>query len=135
MIRIGKFDIFATYTYAQAKQNGTDDENAKIHGYVVAVMGAQARRGGGRRGGSGDALANIKQAAEKKKKTVITADNFNRQIIAKMGEFFQGTFYPTIDRLVTQGLSYDDVKRVVDIPPTFGAKITSDQFIENTSKV
>jgi hypothetical protein len=44
-ISIGKFDILATYTYAQALLHGLKDDEAKQRGMVAAIMGAQARLG------------------------------------------------------------------------------------------
>jgi hypothetical protein len=45
-----------------------------------------------------------------------------------MGDFFNEVFLPMIKKLVEAGLSYDEVKRLVKIPTTWGAKITSRQF-------
>ncbi len=50
-----------------------------------------------------------------------------------MGDFFDGVFLPTMKKLVESGLSYDEVKRMVKIPATWGAKITGEQFRERTS--
>ena len=36
---IGKIDILATYTYAQALLHGSDDDEAKQRGMVAAIMG------------------------------------------------------------------------------------------------
>ena len=68
---IGKFDILATYTYARLLLDGVDDAEARERGMVAAVMGAQAKLG--RAGGSHKDYHDDKQAAEKKKKTTITA--------------------------------------------------------------
>jgi hypothetical protein len=45
-----------------------------------------------------------------------------------MGRFFDDVFLPMMKRLVEAGLSYDDVKRLVKIPTTWGAKISDSQF-------
>ena len=45
-----------------------------------------------------------------------------------MGEFFDDVFLPTMKKLVEAGLSYDEVKRLVKIPTTWGAKISGEQF-------
>lgn len=42
-----------------------------------------------------------------------------------MGEFFEGVFLPTMKKLVKAGLSYDEVKRLVKIPTTWGANRAS----------
>ena len=132
-VRIGKFDILATYTYAKGLLDGLDDGEARERGMVAAVMGAKARLG--HPGGPhDDAYKSDKQAAEEKKKTTITAESFDHQVADKMGEFFDDTFLPTMKRLVEAGLSYDEVKRLIKIPTTWGAKITGEQFRERAAK-
>jgi hypothetical protein len=125
-VSIGKFDILATYTYAGSLLDGLDDDEAKQQGMVAAIMGAQARLGV-RREHHEEYLAQ-KEAAEKKKKTTITAESFDQQVADKMGEFFDGVFLPTMKKLIEAGLSYDEVKRAVKIPSTWGAKIRGEQF-------
>jgi hypothetical protein len=127
-VSIGKFDILATYTYAHALISGLDDDEAKQRGMVAAIMGAQARLGVRRE--HHDEFQTQKEAAEKKKKTTITAESFDKQVVHKMGGFFEDTFLPTMKKLVEAGLSYDEVKRLVKIPTTWGAKITGEQFRE-----
>ena len=73
---IGKFDILATYTYAHALLSGMDDDEAKQRGMVAAIMGAQARLGV--RKEHHEEFQAQKEAAEKKKKTTITAESFQR---------------------------------------------------------
>ena len=51
-----------------------------------------------------------------------------------MGGFFEKTFLPTMKKLVKAGLSYDEVKKLVKIPTTWGAKITGEQFKERASE-
>jgi hypothetical protein len=51
-----------------------------------------------------------------------------------MGEFFNEVFLPTMKKLVEAGKSYDEVKRLVKIPSTWGAKISGEQFRERLSK-
>jgi hypothetical protein len=121
-ILIGKFDILATFTYAKALLDGTDDLEAKERGIVAAIMGAKAKSGVGV-----DHKAE-KTAAEKKKKSSITAEEFDHQVAAKMGAFFEKTFLPGIKKLVKDGLTYDQVKRRLKIPSTWGAKISGDDF-------
>jgi hypothetical protein len=123
-VLIGKFDILATYTYAKALLDGAGDGEAKERGIVAAIMGAKAK--------SGHAVDHKaeKTAAEKKKKTTITAEAFDHQVSAKMGQFFPKTLLPAMKKLVKDGLTYDEVKRRVRIPSALGAKITGDEFIE-----
>jgi hypothetical protein len=45
-----------------------------------------------------------------------------------MGNFLDDVFLPDLKKLVEAGLSYNEVKRVVKIPTTWGAKITGEQF-------
>jgi len=128
-VSIGKFDILATYTYAKALLDGLNESEAKERGMVAAIMGAKARSG--RTGGSRQA---DKQAAEKKKKSTITAKSFDRQVADKMGAFFEGSFLPAIKELVAEGMSYDEVKSLVKIPRLWGAKISGEQFEERASR-
>ena len=64
-VSIGKFDILATYAYAQALLNGMTDDEAKQRGMVAAIMGAQARLG--IRKEHHEEFQAQKEAAEKKK--------------------------------------------------------------------
>jgi hypothetical protein len=75
-----------------------------------------------------------KEAAEKKNKTTITAESFDVQVADKMGPFFQDVFLPALTRLAEAGLSYDEVKTLLKIPTTWGAKIRGRQFEEWASK-
>src|SRR5690242_8741667 len=106
---IGKFDILATYTYAQALRGGLDDDEAKKQGMVTAIMGAQTRLG--IRKDHHEEFPAQKDAAENKRKTTITAESFERQVADKMGEFFDDVFVPVMRKLIEAGLSYDEVKR------------------------
>jgi hypothetical protein len=131
-VSIGKFEILATYTYAQALLHGLDDDEAKQRGMVAAIMGARGRLRI-RKEDHGDFQAQ-KEAAEKKKKTTITAESFDKRVAHKMGEFFDEVFLPTMKKLVEAGASYDKVKRVVKIPSIWGAKITGEKFRERASR-
>ena len=130
-VTIGKFDILATYTYALALLDGLDDDEAKQRGMVAAIMGAQARLG--IRKEHHEEFQAQKEAAERKKKTTITAESFDKQVAQKMGKFFDEVFLPILKKLVEAGLSYDEVKRLVKIPSTWGAKIKGEQFEERVS--
>ena len=127
-VSIGKFDILATYAYAKALLDGMDDDEAKQRGMVAAIMGAQARLG--IRKEHHEEFQAQKEAAEKKKKTTITAESFDKQVAHKMGRFFEEVFLPSLKKHVEAGLSYDEVKRLVKIPSTWGAKISGEQFRE-----
>jgi hypothetical protein len=127
-VSIGKFDILATYTYVHSLLSGMDEDQAKQRGMVAAIMGAQARLGI-RKEHKEDFQAQ-KEAAEKKKKTTITAESFDKQVAHKMGGFFEEVFVPVLRKLVEAGKSYDDVKRLVKIPTTWGAKVNGAQFRE-----
>jgi len=132
-VSIGKFDILATYTYAKALLDGESESEAKEKGMVAAIMGAKARLGHAA-GGHQDDYKSDKAAAEKKKKTTITADSFDRQVADKMGGFFEKVFVPTMKKLVEDDRSYDEVKKLLKIPATWGAKITGEQFVERASR-
>jgi hypothetical protein len=96
-------------------------------------MGAQARLGVRRE--HHEEFQAQKEAAERKKKTTITAESFERQVADKMGEFFDDVFLPVMKKLIEVGLSYDEVKRAVKIPSTWGTKIGGEQFRERASEV
>ncbi len=131
-VSIGKFDILATYSYAKALLDGQDDDEAKERGMVAAVIGAKARLG--HTGGTHeDDHESQKEASEKKKKTTITAESFDHQVSDKMGGYFGKTFLPTMKRLVKADLSYDEVKKLVKIPTTWGAKISGETFKERVT--
>jgi hypothetical protein len=130
-VSIGKFDILATYVYARGLIDGLKDDEAKQRGMVAAIMGAQAKLG--IRKEHHEEFQAQKEAAEKKKKTTITAESFDKQVAHKMGGFFTDVFLPTLKKLVEAGLSYDEVKRLLKIPATWGAKISSEQFRERTA--
>src|SRR5271154_5401413 len=104
-VSIGKFDILATYVYARGLIDGMNDDEAKQRGMVSAIMGAQARLG--IRKEHHEEFQAEKEAAEKKKKTTITAESFDKQVSSKMGRFFDAVFLPTMKKLVEAGLSYD----------------------------
>jgi uncharacterized sporulation protein YeaH/YhbH (DUF444 family) len=130
-VSIGKFDILAAYTYAQALLDGLNDDEAKQRGMVAAIMGAQARLGV--RKEHHEEFQAQKEAAEKQKKTTITAESFEKQVAHKMGTFFEDVFLPNLKKLVEAGLSYEEVKRLLKIPTTWGAKITGKQFEERVN--
>jgi hypothetical protein len=130
-VSLGKFDILATYTYARGLLDGLSEDEAKQRGIVAAIMGAQSRLGTQRQQPV-DHQAQ-KEAAERKKKTTITAASFDHQVAEKMGGYFGRVFLPTMKKLVKAHLSYDDVKRLVDIPSRWGAKITGEQFKERSA--
>jgi hypothetical protein len=130
-VLIGKFDILATYACARALLDGSGDDEAKQRGMVAAIMGAQARLG--IRKEPHDEFQAQKEAAEKKKKTTITAESFDKQVASKMGKFFDVVFLPSMKKLVEARRSYEDVKRLVKVPTTWGAKITGEQFEERVN--
>jgi hypothetical protein len=132
-VSIGKFDILATYTYAKALLDGVPEGEAKEKGLVAAIMGAKARLGH-TVGTHKDDFKAQKDAAEKKKKTTITAESFDHQVADKMGGFFDAMFLPTMKKLAEARLSYEDVKRLIKIPTTWGAKISGAQFEERAAK-
>ena len=126
-IKVGKFDILATFTYTKQLGSGATKERAKEYGMVVAICGARGG-GGGRRGG-GSNFEVLKAAAGKKKKGgTITADMFDRQVARKFGDFFE-TFVGGMEDFIDRGMTYDQIKEAVAIPSTRGAKITLEQFL------
>jgi hypothetical protein len=130
-VRIGKFDILAAYTYVKALLDGTPANEAKERGIVAAIMGANAKLG--HTGSSRKDHQTDKTAAEQKKKTTITAETFDHQVVDKMGEFFDKTFLPAIKKMVKANMSYDEIKSRLKIPSTWGVKITGEQFKERAT--
>jgi len=130
-VLIGKFDIVATYTYAKGLLDGLSDDEAKQRGMVAAIMGAHARLGLHK---ERQAFQELKEAAEKKKKTTITPESFDKQVAHKLGAFFNISLLPTMRKLIEAHVSYEDVKRLLKISPTWGAKITGDQFRERADE-
>jgi len=120
-VKIGKFDILATYTYARALLDGAPVDEAKVRGIVAAIMGAKAN--------------SVTRAAAKRimRQTTITAESFDHQVADKMGEFFEKSFLPAVKKMVKANMSYDEVKSRLKIPSTWGAKITGEQFKERAT--
>jgi len=75
-VTIGKFDILATYVCARALLDGLNDNEAKQRGMVAAIMGAQARLG--IRKEHHEDFLDQTEATEKKRKTTITAESFDK---------------------------------------------------------
>src|SRR6185312_8269681 len=92
-VSIGKFDILATYTCARALLGGASEDDAKVRGMVAAIMGAQMRMGGPHHSHD-DHFRAEKERAERKKKSSITAESFDRRVADKMGDFFGDVFLP-----------------------------------------
>jgi len=131
-IKIGKWDIISEYHRIDWLKKGHTEEEAKIHGIVIAIVGYRARMGkkppsykierkGGEKGVS---------IEHRKKERWITPKDFDK-IIKKMGEkYYKEIFSPAIENLYNQGLSYKEVKEAVGIPSRIGAKISLDKFLE-----
>jgi hypothetical protein len=136
-VSIGKFDILATYTCARALLDGMSRDEAKVRGMVAAIMGARMRTGAARHqhgNGRDDPFQAEKDRAERKKKSSITAESFDRQVADKMGGYFDDVFLPLMRELVQAGLSYVEVKKAVGIPARWGAKIGGEQFKEGAAR-
>ncbi len=130
-INIGKWDIISEYSRIDWLEKGYSEEEAKIHGIVIAIVGYQARLGkktqkyaleqkGKERGVS---------ITHRKKERWITTKDFDK-IINKIGvKYYKEIFSPAIENLYNQGYTYDAVKKAVDIPSKIGAKITLDKFL------
>jgi hypothetical protein len=133
-VSIGKFDILATYTFAKALLGGQSEDDAKVRGMVAAIMGAQVKLGILQHGhGHNDHFQAEKDRAERKKKSSITAESFDRQVADKMGDFFDDVFLPMMKKLVEAGLSYQEVKKALGIPARWGTKIGGEQFQRKAS--
>jgi hypothetical protein len=51
-----------------------------------------------------------------------------------LGDFFEDIFLPVMKKTIEAGLSYDEVKRAVKIPGTWGAKISGKPFRERAAE-
>ena len=101
-VSIGKFDILATYTYAQALLDGSTTTRRSSGAWWPRSWGL--RHGWASAGSTTRSSRPQKEAAEKKKKTTITAESFDKQVAHKMGRFFDEVFLPTMKKLVEAGL-------------------------------
>ncbi|MFX1590965.1 MAG: hypothetical protein ACFFC1_22750 [Promethearchaeota archaeon] len=130
-IKIGKWDIISEYHRIDWLKAGHSEEEAKIHGIVIAVVGYQARLGKEPQKYKLEQKGKEKGVSithRKKEKWITTAD-FDK-IVNKMSDiYYQKVFSPAIENLYNQGYSYDEVKKAVDIPSKIGAKVSLDKFI------
>lgn len=130
-IKIGKWDIISEYHRIEWLKKGHTEEEAKIHGIVIAVVGYQARLG------KQAQMYKIEQKGKEKgvslihrqKENWITTKDFDK-IIKKIGEkYYKDIFSPAIESLYLKGYTYDGVKKAVDIPSKIGAKISLEKFL------
>jgi len=130
-IKVGKWDIISEYHRLEHLHEGHTEEEAKIHGIVIAIVGYQARLG------KTAQKYRIEKKGEEKGVSIthrtqekwITTKEFDK-IIKKMGEtYYEKVFSPAIENLYNRGYTYDQVKEEVGIPSTIGAKITLDKFL------
>lgn len=64
----------------------------------------------------------------------VTAEPFDRQVSGKMGRFFGDVFLPSMKKFVQEGLSDDEVKRLLRIPSSWGVKISWERFRERAGQ-
>ena len=130
-IKVGKWDIISEYHRIDWLKKGYNDEEAKIHGIVIAIVGYQARLGKQTQKYKLEKKGKEKGVSitHRKKDRWITTKEFD-EIIDKIGEkFYTEVFSPAIENLYNKGYSYNDVKKAVEIPSTIGAKVTLDKFL------
>jgi len=130
-IQIGKWDIISEYHRIEWLKKGYSEEEAKIHGIVIALVGYQARLGKKAQKYQVEQKGKEKGVTimHRKKEKWVTTKDFDK-IIKKIGEkYYKEVFFPAIQNLFDQGYSYDDVKKAVNIPSKIGAKVTLDKFI------
>jgi hypothetical protein len=132
-IKIGKWDIISEYHRIDWLKKGHTEEEAKIHGIVIAVVGYQARLG------KQTQTYQIEQKGKEKgvslthrqKEKWITVKDFDK-IIKNIGvKYYKSIFSPVIEKLYNEGYTYDEVKRAVDIPSKIGAKIPLTKFLSS----
>ncbi len=130
-IQIGKWDIISEYHRIEWLNKGHNEEESKIHGIVIAIVGYQARLGKKTQKYQVEQKGKEKGVSliHRKKEKWVTTKDFDK-IIKKIGpKYYKEIFSPVIQTLYDQGYSYDDVKKAVNIPSKIGAKITLDKFI------
>ncbi|MFX0036954.1 MAG: hypothetical protein ACFE9I_15090 [Candidatus Hermodarchaeota archaeon] len=130
-INIGKWDIISEYHRIDWLKAGHNEEEAKIHGIVIAIVGYQARLGKEPQKYKLEQKGKEKGVSitHRKQEKWITTKEFDK-IIKKVGEkYYESVFSPAIENLYNKGYSYDDVKKAVEIPSKIGAKITLDKFL------
>lgn len=130
-IKIGKWDIISEYHRIDWLKAGYNEEEAKIHGIVIAIVGYQARLGKETQKYKLEQKGKEKGVSivHRKQEKWITTKEFDK-IIKKIGDkYYKEVFSPAIENLYNKGYSYDEVKKAVDIPSKIGAKITLDKFI------
>lgn len=122
----GKFELLATYAYIVAKLCGEADDDAKRHGYYVAVCGTRFDTSQKNIYADADMLAKAKPSSS------IGAADFEK-VISRVGgiDWFVCTFKPTIINLIRKGYSFDDIKGILRIPKERGAKLSQREFEEN----
>lgn len=130
-IQIGKWDIISEYHRIEWLKKGYSEEEAKIHGIVIAIVGYQARLGKKSQKYQVEQKGKEKGVSviHRKKEKWVTTKDFDK-IIKKIGDkYYKEIFSPAIQNLIDRKYSYDDVKKAVQIPSKIGAKVTLDKFI------
>jgi hypothetical protein len=131
-IKVGKWDIISEYHRIDWLKKGYNEEEAKIHGIVIAIVGYQARLGKQTQKYKLEKKGKEKGVSitHRKKERWITSKEFD-EIIDKIGEkYYKDIFSTSIENLYNKGYSYDEVKKAVEIPSTIGAKVTLDKFLQ-----
>ena len=130
-IKIGKWDIISEYNRIDWLKKGSNEEEAKIHGIVIAIIGYKARTGKEKQPYTYETKRKEKGVSitHRNKEKFVTPAEFDK-IIKKIGEDnYKRVFSPAIENLYNQGYSYDEVKKAVQIPSTIGAKVSLDKFL------
>ncbi|MFX0144540.1 MAG: hypothetical protein ACFE9C_10720 [Candidatus Hodarchaeota archaeon] len=130
-IKIGKWDIISEYHRIDWLKAGYNEEEAKIHAIVIAIVGYQARLGKETQKYKLEQKGNEKGVSitHRKQEKWITTKEFDK-IVKKIGDkYYKMVFSPALENLYNKGYSYNDVKKAVEIPSTIGAKITLDKFL------
>ncbi|MFX1493209.1 MAG: hypothetical protein ACFFBZ_02900 [Promethearchaeota archaeon] len=130
-IKVGKWDIISEFHRIEWLKKGYSEEESKIHGIVIAVVGYQARLGKEARTYQLEQKGKEKGVSltHREKEKWITTKDFDK-IINKIGEkYYNSIFSPAIENLYNKGYSYNEVKQAVEIPPKIGAKISLDKFL------
>jgi N-glycosylase/DNA lyase len=130
-ISIGKWDIISEFHRIDWLKKGHTEEEAKIHGIVIAIIGYRARLGKETHSYNLEKKGKEKGVSiiHRNKEKWITSQEFDK-IIKKMGEtYYKKVFSPAIENLYNQGYSYDEVKKAIQIPSKIGAKVPLEKLL------
>jgi hypothetical protein len=130
-INVGKWDIISEYHRIDWLKAGHNEEESKIHGIVIAIVGYQARLGKEAQKYKLEQKGKEKgiSITHREKEQWITVKEFDKIINKISDKYYKKVFSPAIESLYEKGYSYDEVKKAVGIPSKIGVKVSLDKFL------